>query len=228
MALVTHGKSKDRELALESLRDLLVKETFQEELLCIRQKFAIPEDGYPLDWGDDPYPQAPPLQWHGICGGVPGFENENIGFAIKDAVVSLFGKYGFCGAGALSYDPLEFFVFYNQLPDGRETYLQYLTGACFLEDVTIGSMDSEGCIRVKDQNFPIVLRISPNASQRGLVDFIQKNWDTIKVFQERHKKATALVGKSRRKRNPERDLFIYDNLGLTWKELKRFGQKSSG
>lgn len=65
----------------------------------------------------------------------------------------------------------------------------------------------------KDENiiYPIVIKISPYASIRDILDFIKKNSQTIKKLQLKHKKENIKIGKykTRNKYIKERDEFIY-------------------
>lgn len=51
--------------------------------------------------------------------------------------------------------------------------------------------------------FPITLGIHPEASQRDVLDFIKKNWDFIKIMQERRKHKSTKVLHSRTKINEQ-------------------------
>jgi hypothetical protein len=74
-------------------------------------------------------------------------------------------------------------------------------------------------------SFPISLGISPNASQRDVIDFIKKNWnfieDRLNLYREKR-----LLLRSRPKR--ERNIFIMKNKDLPREELSNLIEKQFG
>lgn len=75
-----------------------------------------------------------------------------------------------------------------------------------------------------DRNYPVVLRISPYASKRDILDFIAKTYgETILPIQKRYKKKHVIIDKTRHK-NFEigiRNEFIRTNRALPRKALLR-------
>jgi hypothetical protein len=73
----------------------------------------------------------------------------------------------------------------------------------------------------ENQHFPVIIKISPYASQRDIVDYIRTMYPFIEHFQEKYKSRDIKIGKQR-KRNPdiqERDNFIYKNRHKPRKEI---------
>lgn len=72
--------------------------------------------------------------------------------------------------------------------------------------------------RIKE--YPIAIMIQPNASQRDIVNYIERNWSDffIRIMKYRNKNQ---LGKIKNKRRKERDLFIYEHRHLPRKEIAR-------
>ncbi len=66
-----------------------------------------------------------------------------------------------------------------------------------------------GEILYSDKTHPIALRISPNASQRDILDYVQYNYKTqIKPLQRLYKEKTSELGEKRKKKSES--LFVAD------------------
>ncbi len=78
--------------------------------------------------------------------------------------------------------------------------------------------------------YPIAVRIHRGASQRAVVDFIEKNWGEIsanqKFFSE-GERSPLKNGRTRVKKN-DRDEFIYDHLDMPRKQLAKLVRDTFG
>lgn len=74
-----------------------------------------------------------------------------------------------------------------------------------------------------DKMFPIAIRVSPYASRRDIVDFVEGTYKlSIRPLQEKYAKKNVLIGKIKSK-NPfikERNEFIYKNKVLPRRKIK--------
>lgn len=71
---------------------------------------------------------------------------------------------------------------------------------------------------------PVIIRVSPYASQREIIDYIKKSYTSyIKPIQERHQDERVYLGKVRKKKQSiqKRNDFIYENRHLPRKEIMR-------
>ena len=86
------------------------------------------------------------------------------------------------------------------------------------------------CDRGDDEIYPIGIRISPYASKRDIVDFINTIFPLIKGMQESYKKAGIKIGKVKKKKKSiqERNVFIYENRKLSINETKRLVEEKFG
>lgn len=73
-------------------------------------------------------------------------------------------------------------------------------------------------------SYPVILRISPYASQREIIDYVKKTYTRhIKPIQERYKDEGVYLGRVKKKKKgiQERNDFIYKNRHLPSKEIMR-------
>lgn len=68
------------------------------------------------------------------------------------------------------------------------------------------------------RKYPIALYINPEASQNQIKDFISKNWDYIKAYQDETKKILSGIRSKRRQKIND---FIYENKELSIAEIGR-------
>lgn len=69
--------------------------------------------------------------------------------------------------------------------------------------------------------FPVAIGISPNASQREIIDFIKKMFPDIKRIQDKYKTKGSRLGKVRTKNPRKQEIgdFIYENQNLPYREI---------
>jgi len=66
------------------------------------------------------------------------------------------------------------------------------------------------------ENYPVVLLINPEVSQRQIQDFVSKNWEYIQSF---NKNKNVSPQRSKKKKIQKRNDFIYENKHLPRKEI---------
>jgi hypothetical protein len=116
-----------------------------------------------------------------------------------------------------------FFIFYNKIviPEHSDAY-----NLCHVSDI---KHEKEEPFEEKTQQsinaaFPIVIRISPYASQNDIVDYIKNAYrPSILPLQEKYQDKTIKIGsiKSRRSETQKRNDFIYEKRHLPRKEIMR-------
>jgi len=92
-----------------------------------------------------------------------------------------------------------------------------------------GSFTIKGYIEMLENKlweYPVVLRIHPDASQRDIMEYIKKHWQQIKHYQDKYadRNKQASFKNSKTKENSKikkRDDFIYKNRNLPRKEIMR-------
>lgn len=78
-------------------------------------------------------------------------------------------------------------------------------------------------LQQESEYYPLHIRLSPYASQRDIVDYIQANWKTIGKELKKMKGKEVLLGKIKKKdlERRERDKFMYENRDLPEKEIRK-------
>ncbi len=174
----------------------------------LRKKYDIPIKGFPPD--EEGNRVLPPEDW------TPRFTDKDR--QLRREVHKLCDNYGlhFLEWSAA----VELVLFYNGP-------LEALQGAdlCMLTDL---SEEAEEPYTQETQDadnlfFPIAIRISPQATQRDIIDFIEKHAFFIKQMQEFHLKEVRgqKIGKVKKKdpKTAERNDFIYEHRHLSRKEI---------
>jgi len=75
----------------------------------------------------------------------------------------------------------------------------------------------------KSKDYPIILKLHPEISQRDLISYIKRNWKVIKTLLDQYKDKNSKLSKTRT-RNPDiqkRNDFIYKHRNLSRKELSK-------
>lgn len=63
-------------------------------------------------------------------------------------------------------------------------------------------------------NFPVLIRISPYATSRDILDFVNKNYKYIEIIQKNYQKSDVKIGKIRQSKKAKRNDFIFNNRKL--------------
>ena len=191
-----------------SFKDFLKTKTFQEFIESLRGTYEIPERGYEIL--SEPW-TIPPKEWKYTRW---SSQHRKIKTEIKK----------FCLDKQLPYKDWDFiiehYLFFNKVtlsPDPNSHNL------CYVTDI-LTNKDSLGADLTEDLKnaYPVGLLISPYASKRDVIDYINKLYKTeILPFQKKYKKNGAFIGKSRSKipSIQQRDNFIYDNRDLSYKKI---------
>lgn len=203
---------------------LIIKEPeFKAEIKKIRKKFKIPEKGFKIPSN----------------GVMPNVDNMmNFGNSLQKILndYSLHKSYW--------YETLEYYVYYNEFTEWSglrkglvsandlradiEEYNLYLSDEFDQEKVE--EVYSKSYVGEDDKYFPIALRISPWASKRDILDYVNKNYSTfIKKIQDRYKEGKNIsIKRKKNTRVNERNEFIYENRELPSKELMSLVNKKYG
>jgi len=212
--------------------DDLVKTGFlQKKCNWIRIVNDIPDEGYPSKIPDKAYDwaelQESPKKWFKQYG------DEGYGW-VNSYVWSLCDELGL-------YDDIwmviiQNYVFYDKLPDIKYLNFGFFDLCNFMDETDI--IESVNRMKEKKKNkwyvdgvianinravkhFPLVIRISPYASERDIVDYITRHYDIIKKAQSKYTNVDIRIGKVRRKdeKTSERNEFIFKNRNLPLKEI---------
>lgn len=200
-------KSKGFKIIFNYIRDLVLTEQFQETMLKMRNQHGIPPSGFFLE-GNGPWTH-PPEEW-----GRDRVEIHKIRIKLRQLCADHF---------LLPrdwYDVFEFFLFYNKIQIALEPNAYNL---CFVSDLKT-KVDTRGQETTQEDinAFPITLHISPYASKRSILDYIDKFYKTeIAVLQAKHKSPLAEIGKHRTKKEliRKRNNFAYLNRNIPRKQL---------
>ena len=204
----SYTNSQDTEKVLNYFNIVVKTDYFVNFVKETRQKNGIPENGFKDKNGAYPLvPEEFEAQEGSVCGAL------NKDFYIREVISKkICQKFGLDPAFYLDY--VLTFVYYNILFSNQA--IQTHSGLFVIEE-------SEGK-GYQNKLYPILIRLSPYASQRDLISFI-KNKDVwknqIKVLQEKYKNKTIKIGKfrSKNKRIQERNDFIFAHRGLTRKKI---------
>jgi hypothetical protein len=177
---------------------------FRERVLELRKKYDIPEGGF----SERAY--APPEDWkHRFTPKGQEFSKE---------VAKLCADYGL--HFVYWSDPIQFTIFYDEPP-------QAMHGAdlCMLVDLH-NEAEEPFSKEIQDADnhfYPIAIRISPQATQRDIVDYVEKHARFIRQMQEHYLKDAVgqKIGKVKKKdpKVQERNDFIYKNQHLPRRKI---------
>lgn len=104
------------------------------------------------------------------------------------------------------------FILYNELLLPKEDHGGYSLCSINVERDDAGASDKKV--------FPIVIRISPYASENVIVDFIKKNYSKyIKPLQTEFVDSSSKIGRIRTRRKTGRDKFIYEHRHLPRRKI---------
>ncbi len=198
----SQGRVKIENYAKEVVRTT----RFQERVLELRKKYEIPVNGFPQVDNRT----VPPREW------VHSHSDTNR--ELWKDVEKMCADYGL--HFVYWSDPIQSVLFYNEP-------LEAMHGAdlCLLVDLQSEGEDpfSKEIQEADNRFYPLAIRISPQATQRDIIDFIEKHDVFIKQMQEHYlKDATGQkIGKVKKK-NPkvqERNDFIYENRNLPRRKI---------
>lgn len=170
---------------------------------------------------EDEMRQVPPPEW-------VDFSNTTRVRMLMDDVDALCYKYGLpCFE---FHDTFLDLVFYNIKPIKYQNDLSAFN-LCTTQDIIEDKIEPWSNRKVESDDFayPVAIRISPYASMRDIIDFVEKTYNPfIKELQDRHKMLDVEIGKQRI-RDPKivaRNNYIYENRRKSRKMIMRLvGEK---
>lgn len=207
-----HFSTQGYKKMMRYVEEIVDSDAFKEDIDDLRKTYKIPDGLTSNPEGQE----MPPNEWKER-------DNGTVVRMLMDDVDELCYKYG-----------LPCFEFHDTFMDqvffgGEPTqYIEMFQARnlCMMQDI-VGDKEepwSDRKIESDDFAYPIALRISPYASQRDIIDFIEKTYTPfIKELQDRYKMIDVEIGKQRR-REPKtvaRNNFIYENRRKSRKVIMR-------
>ncbi len=201
-------KSQGYRKLLNSFEDFTKKEEFQEFILGLREKYKIPPNGFLIKgstW------TTPPKEWISEIWSV---EHREVQTVIKE----------FCENQQIPSKDWKFvieqYLFFNKIFLSQEPNSHNL---CYVTDIST-KKDSLGQDLTKDLilAYPVGLLISPYASKRDILDYIEHIFTTeIKPLQEKYENEDSFIGKSRQKMTltKKRANLVWENQDKPLKEI---------
>ncbi len=196
--------------------DLIDRKDFQEEVVKIRKKYGIPEEGFmkkerhitPIP---PMYGPRYPKRWENLT-------KEPID---QEFWVALFNDESKLGEKfqipPSSLNIIDDYVSYNDISLVESDTPNLFMIQDYRDLGKYETLDKE--INV---GFPILLRISPYASQRDTLEFIKSTFESeIKPIQEKHADKASLLGKLKSRKMAARNKFVYEHKQLSYNEIKK-------
>lgn len=202
------------------LNEFINSDYFQGEIKKIRKDLNIPEDGYPIKPKDEEAIKTLDIFY------LPtGLTKEKLR-SCRVALREILEKFPTSELN-VSYG---FFVYLVHNTFRQEIFAEgfSLNNLCRLVDMREIVMAREGVPEVLEdtlqdmtEKHPIALYIRPEATQRDIVEYVEKIWDYIEIYKSRYINKESRVGKIRKKNEKikERNLFIYQNRELPRKKI---------
>jgi len=201
--------------------DITQKRYFEELIKKARKDFKIPSKGFkPIKVRNKINYIYPPEEWE---------YRDN--YAVKQKINKIFKD--ICKKYDLHfidwYQTIEHYLFYNKI---QPIYSLNFANLCMVQDLIEEKEEIESKKEEKfyddfiekndDLSFPIVIRISPYASQRDIIDYVKRVHSTINELQEKYIKKEIKIGKVRTKNKviQKRNAFIYENKNKSLKEIR--------
>jgi hypothetical protein len=182
--------------------DLIYRESFINDVKILREKYSIPKNGMNLKY------------YNTIFSGT--YDHLELSNNIQD----LCTKYHLDPVmWEQSMDNLILFNTTGQ-PDGVSLCRDYDLEE---EKECLDPLNWTGqhTHKILNEAYPVFIKISPYASQRDIVDWIRKNFNTIKKLQDKYKRPEIKIGKSKTKdlQIRKRNTFIYKHRNMHYKDL---------
>lgn len=203
------------------LEDLIKQKSFQNQTKNIRKEYFIPTNGFQvmeLSW------IHPPKDWkHSTSFTV---RLKFIG-KMRSQLKLICETYGFLPQ---DWVPIfEQYVFYNKFNLTLEPNSHNL---CFVSDM-VTKRDSLGrdVTKTEISLYPITLHISPHASKRDVLDYVEKIFTTeITPLQKKYHNGITPIKPTRKRKSVVqiRNDFIYENQDWALKDLRKHIKKEFG
>ncbi len=207
------------------LRYVINKVAFQDEVHFTRRKLEIPSAGFNIDIKDGDYSFAhmsPIIESY-----IQGLLDKRRINKLGQYVVSICDKYEIIYED-MWYNIVQNYILFNKLPIIDNLYKHQIFDLCYLEDsrqteLEIGGHFDHPELDSRGKRFPISIRISPYATQRDVIDYIENRFRQINDIQRKYVHPEIKLGNVRKKQNPELDQFIFElkEAGLTQSEISK-------
>lgn len=185
--------------------------SFQEITKTIRNKYSIPEKGFKIN--EDNY-TLPPKNWN---------QKKDIQLEkeFDKEIKEISKKYNIHFLDGMHI--FEKYIFYNstEYVDDNNGL-----GMCMIDDVILRK-EEPWMKEIEEQDdllYPVSIRVSPYASLRDILDYIQRIYKyDISHIQNKYKRDNIRLGKVRKKNDfiRKRNDFIYKNKSLPRKEIMK-------
>lgn len=240
----TQGEKK----ILVNFKKIVITDGFKEEVKRVRGALGIPLDGFVLTEEElkdvnRHIKTSDPEEYHFVAKGLHWECKSDYPRETEKLLLMFPVMNGYLSMLLRNYIYYNVFL-YNELLE----YSDHLVDVCMLADAEEESSmflideDHEGSFSVEHHNkaiegliykYPVSVRLHPHASQNDVIDFIKKNWKTIKKYQDKYqtKDTSFSLKNSKTKTNKnirERDDFIYENRNLPRRDIMRIVNKKFG
>lgn len=199
------------------LRELFLRESFQQQVHLLRKKYRIPESGFRIvpanpESNDQEYRVTlPPEGWI-------GWEDAGLWGDFEEDLISIENEHGLLGDESPFLTPLAFYIFFNV-----EAPIQFCPWQlCFIENRR-GKISQKETARM-DKTHPVCIRVSSYASSSDIVAFINAAYSyLIKPLQQKSRKQGLVIGRVKTKNTTikERDMLIYSHRDLPIREIRK-------
>ncbi len=227
--------SKSRGKFLVYLEKFIESDFFQDEVKKVRSELGIPQEGWALTKensasfeksGSLHFPKEMDLQ-----PSERGVVSRKLNQSIRDATIDL--QLNTYYAQIL----LKGYIFYNKiLLSEAEDYSRLFGGGDLCKIADLSEELGEYCgddpdlyenyVSINANNnkmFPLAVKIHPQATQRDVVDFVEKNWPKIEYLQSKYSLNKDSIKNARKisKNIRERNNFIYERRDLARKSIRK-------
>lgn len=203
-------KSESFKAIWNYIRDLVETDSVREFIVKTRNKYDIPPSGFLIEsetWTN------PPKEW-------VHYENNNVFAEIQKIMREFCLQHHLLPRDWASV--FEEFLFYNKFHISLEPNSYNL---CFVSDLK-SRIDSTGRQTAEEDisTYPIAIHISPYASKRNILDYVEKYYMTeINRLQRQYRDPVVGIGRHRTKKASirNRNRFLYNNQRMNRKQLVR-------
>ncbi len=192
--------------------NFITLENTQKEIKKLRLKFEIPEDGFSnFNYRDLILANEiiyTPKEWI--------FHTEKIDLKFKQinlAVKKFAEKMPELNFGISIF---RFYLFHNVVPHEVFDWFLETTNVCKLSETSnLSHINNKEIKLIEKENtiYPITVKISPNATQRDIINFISQNWNDIQWLQKKYTNPLNKIGKFKTRNERKREIydFVYKN-----------------
>lgn len=198
-----YGKTQSSRKLTAYVKHIIASDEFQEKVTNIRKKYNMPPKGFRVE--KDNILNAP----------------STFKFDFKlctEEVDKMCQRYNL---HIVEWETtFRGYIYYNRFVEPYDFALGHL---CHMSDLIEEKEDpfSEKIQAADDNIYPIAIRISPYATKRDIIDYVEKGYGWINFFQQRHRDTKSLIGVIKQK-NPlivKRNNFILKFKHLPLKEI---------